>query len=94
MKYYRAMYTCSQRERRRQESARRLVAAAPLAATADACVLPDDPEYLLSLIRLELDDASVEKFVAFVDVIYTKALTSWVVRDICLIASRYWRCTA
>ena len=63
MKYYRAMYTCIKRERRRQESAKQLVAAAAssqLAAPLDAAMLPDDPEYLLSLIRMELDATNIE----------------------------------
>ncbi len=40
------------------------------ASVSNECVLPDNPEYLLSLVRMELDNANINKFVSFIDLVY------------------------
>ena len=85
-KYYRALYCCGHRRMARKETAYKKLLAARLAdadrAEADRvagddseCALPDDPEELLSLIRIELDKDNIEKFSSCVDAVYRRSFT-------------------
>ncbi len=75
-KYYRAVTTCNQRERQQRENVLKLMTAksALSASVSNECVLPDNPKYLLSLVRMELDNANINKFVSFIDSVYMEVL--------------------
>jgi hypothetical protein len=78
-KYYRALNSSHRR------TAARVAARAARAANAispDESIskwddfMPDDPEYCLSLIRLELDDENIDRFVLFVDNLYKESFVA------------------
>ena len=77
-KYYRALNSSHRRTAARvaARAARAANAISPDESSKWDDFMPDDPEYCLSLIRLELDDENIDRFVLFVDNLYKESFVA------------------